>query len=621
MTNSNDCIEGKIRARIHPLLAYLQEVHAKYADSRDGALADYIPELSRADPNWFGISIATIDGQIYQVGDTAQDFTIQSVSKPFVYGMALQDNGLAYVNDRIGVEPSGDAFNSISLQKDSGRPFNPMINAGAIASTGLILGDNYEQKYSRLLQTFSDYVGRPVSIDESVYQSESETGDRNRAIGYMLRNVKKLDSAPEEVLDLYFRQCSILVNCRDLAVMAATLANGGVSPITGKTVINEWCVTRVLSVMSTCGMYDYSGEWIFRVGMPSKSGVGGGIIGVLPGHLGIAVFSPLLDERGNSVRGIQVFSELSEHFDLHLFNVNRSTKSVIRSRYSADKVGSKRVRPESEMKLMSELGKRITIYELQGDLTLASIEIVIRDIMALPDTSEYLIIDFKRILGSDRPALDFFFKFFECNFDQIKDVICTHVIDHPELVAVIESFGLSSFFRVKTDTDDAIEFCEDLLLQNQLQPRTNYELTELPDFDLLRGLHSEEVNTLLRLLNKRYYEDGDVIIKQGQPAEAIYLLAVGQVSIYIDLPNGQKRRLTTCSPGMAFGEMAIIERSNRSASVIANGKVVCYQFPLEAYEKLTQTYPSIKFTILENIARRLSVRVRKLTDEVRTLSQ
>jgi len=207
-----------------PIQEYLERLHEKYAELRDGEVATYIPELAKANPEWFGICVATTDGRIYEVGDTHQPFTIQSTSKPFTYGLALEDRGRDAVLAKIGVEPTGDAFNSISLAPGTGCPLNPMINAGAIVATSLVAGYSPEDKLRRLLGVYSLYAGRQLSLDPAVYESERATGHRNRAIGYMLRNFDILSGDPEPALDLYFRQCSVSIDCRDLSLMAATLA-------------------------------------------------------------------------------------------------------------------------------------------------------------------------------------------------------------------------------------------------------------------------------------------------------------------------------------------------------------------------------------------------------------
>jgi glutaminase len=265
---------------------------------------------------------------VFEVGDCDKPFTIQSISKAFVYGLALEDHGRDYVNSKVSVEPTGEAFNAIVLDEKTNRPYNPMVNAGAIATTDLIKGNGSTERLKRILDMFRHYTGRELDINFPVFLSEKATGNRNRAIAYLMLNFGMVTDKIDETLDLYFQQCSILVNGRDLAMMAATLANGGVNPITGERAIDERYVQDVISVMLTCGMYDYSGEWTYRVGIPAKSGVGGGITAVVPGKLGIGTFSPPLDEKGNSVRGIKVCEDLSREFGLHLFNVAKPERDL-----------------------------------------------------------------------------------------------------------------------------------------------------------------------------------------------------------------------------------------------------------------------------------------------------
>lgn len=303
-----------------PFQSYLNHLSTTYLPLRDGAIANYIPELAKANPDWFSICVVTVDGQIYTVGDHTQPFTLQSVSKPFVYGLALEDHGREYVLTRVGVEPSGDAFNSIVLDERFNRPHNPMVNAGAIAVTCLIKGNTPAERLNRLLDMFRRYTGRELLLDGAVFVSERSTGDRNRAIAYLMRNFGMIEGNIDETLDLYFQQCSLLATCQDLATMAATLANNGRNPITGECAVGTEYVQDILSVMYTCGMYDFSGEWAYRVGMPAKSGVGGGIVAVVPNRLGIGLFSPLLDAHGHSVRGVKACIEISQHFGLHAFN-------------------------------------------------------------------------------------------------------------------------------------------------------------------------------------------------------------------------------------------------------------------------------------------------------------
>lgn len=317
---TNQAHQGDLEINPSPLEAFLNELHSQYKSVREGAVAKYIPELAKANPDLFSICIVTVDGQVYKVGDYEQLFTIQSISKVFAYGLALEDHGLDYILTRVGVEPTGEAFNAIVLDEQSKRPYNPMVNAGAIATTSLIKGSGPTERLNRMLDMFKRYIGRDVFVDISVFTSERSTGHRNRAMAHLMLNFGMIDRNIEEALDLYFQQCAAIVNCQDLAVMAATLANRGINPITKEPAVDKRYIKDILSVMYTCGMYNFAGEWAYKIGIPAKSGVTGGIIAVVPNKMGIGVFSPLLDVRGNSVRGVKVCEELSRRLGLHLFD-------------------------------------------------------------------------------------------------------------------------------------------------------------------------------------------------------------------------------------------------------------------------------------------------------------
>jgi len=311
----------------------LNRLHEKYSDCHEGNVATYIPELAKANPDHFGVAVVGVDGEICEAGDTSAEFTIQSISKAFVFGLAVETHGRDAVLKKVGVEPSGDAFNSLEL-RSSRKPFNPMINAGAITDTGMITGATVKDRMSKILRLLSDAAGRELRVDEGVYRSEKESGHRNRAIGHLLKNVDLIDGDVENVLDLYFQQCSVLLNARDLATMGATLANLGTNPVTGKEVLSFDSVRDVLSVMFTCGMYDFAGEWAFRVGIPAKSGVGGGILAVINRQLGIGTYSPRLDSMGNSIRGIRLCTDLAEEMGLHVFNFTNPGSSFIKATFA-----------------------------------------------------------------------------------------------------------------------------------------------------------------------------------------------------------------------------------------------------------------------------------------------
>ena len=602
-------------ATIHsPIQDYLQELHARYAALREGQVATYIPELAKANPDWFGICLVTTEGHVYEVGDSGQQFTIQSISKPFVYGLALEDNTRAEVMKKISVEPTGDAFNAISLEPGTGRPRNPMINAGAIAAAGLIAGKDAQTKLRRMMEMFSLYAGYDVAIDEPVYRSESETGHRNRAIGHMLRNFDILTETPEPVVDLYFKQCSVSVTCRDLGMMAATLANHGVNPVTGRQAIRGEYVESVLSVMGSCGMYDYAGEWLYRVGMPAKSGVAGGVIAVLPGQLGIGVFSPLLDSRGNSVRGLKVCDDLSRHFDLHLFNTPHANKSVIRLKFTAADVNSNRVRITEEAEILREYGNSIQVVQLQGNLALSTAEVVVHDVMSSVTGVSVVLLDLKHVLSINESASRLFYQLLLKLQKQGIQLVFTNAARMPQLrrylkLKLKEQF--ESLFHSFDENDTALEWCENRLLAQKMSCAANGHGVGAADFQLLAGLNPDEVATVQSRLQRREYQRGDVIIEFGEKARELFFLASGCASATLSRPNGTRKRLGTFSPGMAFGEMALLDESPRSATVTADTEVKCDVLRIDDFKQFRDSHPDIMLVIMRNLALGLSRNLKK----------
>ena len=330
-----------------------------------------------------------VDGELYASGDTDSLFTIQSISKPFVYALALADRGFEKVLDKVGVEPSGEPFNEISLEDSSGRPLNPMINAGAITTHSLVGTEtmNRAERMERVISGLSAFAGRSLEVDEAVYSSEIEHAHRNLAIAHMLRSHDILTENPTGVVEGYTRQCSLLVTVQDLAMMAATLANYGIQPVTGEQVVPKTVVRQVLSVMFTCGMYNAAGDWATQVGIPAKSGVGGGIIGAVPGQLGLATFSPRLDVHGNSVRGVSLFERFSSDMGMHVMNIPTVARSAIRANY---RIGS---------------GEKITqVIQLQGRIRFAGAERVIREIVDTHYMGTRIALDVTRVYSVDEVA-------------------------------------------------------------------------------------------------------------------------------------------------------------------------------------------------------------------------
>jgi glutaminase len=605
-----------------PVLDYLQDLHREYAGITEGNVATYIPELAKADPNWFGICLVTTSGAVYEIGDARQPFTIQSISKPFVYGLALEDQGRSQVLTRVGMEPTGDAFNSISLDPGTGRPRNPMINAGAIATAGLISGKTPQVRLKRILEMLGTCAGRDLQIDQAVYRSESETGHRNRAIGHMLRNFDMLHGDPAPVVELYFQQCSVSVTCRDLGMMAATLANRGKNPVTGGQAIRGEYVESVLSVMGSCGMYDFAGEWVYKIGMPAKSGVAGGIIAVLPGQLGIGVFSPPLDSHGNSVRGIRVCDELSRTLNLHLFNLPSPGRSVIRVKSSGTELNSSRVRTARESQALHQFGARIKSYQLQGHLLFASTELIVRDVLENLEGTDSVVLDFKRVLGLNESACHLFYRLLLMFAETGRALLLTHVTHLPlvrRFMRVKLGGRFEELFRVFEDNDPALEWCENRLIESVLPDLALEAPVERKDYDLFEGLSAEELKVIGQFLERRTYRPGEVIINVGEEARHLYFLARGRVSVLLTAASGASRRLATFSAGMTFGEMAVIDRAPRSAVVRADTDVECDLLGVEEISRLAESHPGIKIKLLENLSLDLCRKLRKANREIAVL--
>jgi len=292
--------------------AALQAAHAKYKSLKDGKNADYIPALAKVPSDLFGIALVTVDGQVYTVGDVEHLFSMQSISKVFTLAQVLQQSGEAQVEDTIGVDATGQVFNSIvAIEQFKGQEMNSFVNPGAIATTSMVTGATEADIWKSILDFESAFAGRPLAVNQAVYKSESETNQRNQAIAMLMYAYGRIKENPARATDLYTRQCSINVNAKDLAVMAATLANGGKNPVTKQAIVDPQHIAGVLAVMATAGLYDDSGKWLFHTGLPAKSGVGGGIIAVSPGKFGIAAFSPPLDAAGNSVRAQKAIRDIS----------------------------------------------------------------------------------------------------------------------------------------------------------------------------------------------------------------------------------------------------------------------------------------------------------------------
>ena len=603
---------------------YLETLHAEFASIKSGAVADYIPELSKVDPDLFGIAIVTVDGHVYQVGDSRHPFSIQSISKAFTYGIALEDSGNEVVASKLDVEPSGEAFNSISLEPETGRPRNPMINAGAIVATSLVKGDSGDSKLQRILEKLGKYAGRELEVDDAIYRSEKTTGHRNRAIAHLLRNYDILNNDPEEPLDAYFRQCSILVTARDLAVMGATLANDGVNPITGVRAVDCSKVQQILSVMATCGMYDYSGNWIYNVGMPAKSGVGGGVVAVLPGQLGLAVFSPRLDAKGNSVRGIAVCETLSRNFGLHMLRVTcTTTASVIRTTYTGSEVRSKLNRDPRSTAILDEAGDAIYVVELTGELMFVSAEIVANAVSDRMDNRKYLILDLGRVSSVDQSAANLLATLCESLIADGNQIALTGLEHHYAFEKYLDRRFKSPDRPILEygEIDEALEFFEDALLQAHHHTGQGYQEVPLEEQSLCSNFAPEEMEKLRSLLTEQVFDAGSTICAEGEPADKLFFLVSGQVSVSIKLDHKRRHRLSAFSAGLAFGESALFEGHRRTADIVADTDVKVFSLGPGDLDTLTDPLASrIMIKLLRNLADLTLARLGQANREIRVLS-
>ena len=512
----------------------------------------------------------------------------------------------------VGVEPSGEAFNSIRLNGKN-QPFNPMVNAGAIACSGLIYQQEREVAFERILDMLSQFAGRKLSIDEQVYASESTTGDRNRAIAWLLRNYAIIKDDVDAVLDVYFRQCSVLVTARDLAVMAATLANGGVNPLTGVRVISPYSVARTLSVMTSSGMYDYAGEWVYRVGMPAKSGVGGGIIAALPSQFGLGTFSPLLDSHGNSVRGLKLCETLSAHFDLHLLNCANDVRTCVVADYDVSCL--KRCgRQAHEQKILAKHGSAIRVLEIAGTLAFANVDHITRRIQS-HDVGIFLILDMHRVPLATNAAAKMLAGLVQEMADHGTRLVLAGLQRESQIFKQLNSHLVGSAdLRDFPNLDDAIEWAEDQVIFRYGGFSNLVEVT-LGEQELLAGLSHDEIAELAKNCETRIYRPGERIIARDDPSDSVFFLEQGMVSV--KLADGV--RLATLVPGMAFGELALIA-FGRTADVWADNAVRCQRISLDVFDEFRNRYPATAERIIRNLAQLLAQRLSQANTKIGLLS-
>lgn len=579
---------------------YIDGVYQDLTGERSGSVADYIPELAVVDPDSFAICLATSDGYVYEAGDSRKRFAIQSISKPFTYALALADRGLDVVAKKVDVEPSGEPFNEISLDPVTERPRNPMINAGAITSASLVLGEGVDERFERIRQFYSRFAGRELTLDHQMFESEDRTGNRNRAIGYLLREYGILEEDPNDTLGVYFRQCSVEVDCRDLSLMAATLADSGVHPLTGDRVLDSALNERVLSVMTTCGMYNAAGDWVTEVGLPAKSGVGGGIIAVLPGQLGLAVFSPRLDEHGNSVRGVATCRRLSKDLELHFMHVSRAARSAVRATYDVVDRPSRRRRSPVEQEVLLRVGRRARVYELHGDLLFAGAESVVRR-LTVADELDVIVLD---IRGVDETAA-VTRRLMLTARDRLRAAGVEAVLVDPgwTLLAVgpdQDNPDQNKRVRHFADCNEAVAHAEDVLIARYAGPEYRIQAIPIAEHPLMRDLTPEQVTLVRSRLEQRSYRDGDPVVRSGDPTQGLFLITAGPVEVSVE-QNGSRHHLSMFTAGTTFGVAYAVAGREYDIDATARGDVEAMVLPAPAIAELATQAPDLMLTLMSRL--------------------
>ncbi|MCT0208738.1 glutaminase A [Synechococcus sp. CS-1332] len=582
----------------------LGELYDSFSGVREGRVADYIPELANACPDDFGIVIATSGGRIYEIGDTRKEFTIQSISKPFIYALALKTLSFDFMASKIDVEPSGEAFNAISLDPDSGKPRNPMINAGAIAASAQICDADPTGAVELLLEYFEELAGRRLTINEDVYRSEKETGHRNRAIGHLLRNFNIIESDPEPALDLYFRQCAISVTCRDLAVMASTLACQGRNPFTGGQPLSYDITVRVLALMGTCGMYDFAGQWLHDVGIPAKSGVAGGVMAVIPGRLGIATYSPPLDNFGNSVRGVAVCRQLSVGVGLSLFNQYYQADATIRRSYQGSQRKSRRWRSDRELEILAPHRDEVRIIHVQGVLDFGGIEQLASELVRLSNDVRILILDLAHVTECPMESSGLLDRQLCSIEDDGVEILLSRAGRLP-LVSKPD-WNITDRIDAYEHLDSALEAAEELLL-TWYDPPTEVGASDAGDDvgeqGFLAPLGVEHRRILVDCMARRAFVAGDFVIRRGDPGDELFLVRSGSFDIALDIKTGDgvshSTRLATFGPGLCFGEIGFVAQTPRTADIIATRPGECWVLHRSDFEALSASHPDVVIALLK----------------------
>lgn len=582
-----------------PIQRYLEELLAEVSHNGAGTPYPIHPAGGAANPQDFGVCLATVDGYVYSAGVSDERFSIQSISKPFSYGLAMTDHGIDAVDEKVDVEPSGDPFNEISLAPTTGRPANAMINAGALAVVSMIKGSGGKSAPRRIMDLYSACAGRRLAGSKAVFDVEMRNSDRNHSLAYLLSSFGIIDDNPTRVLENYLRQCSVQVTCRDLAMMAATLANGGTNPRTGESALEIDQVERVLSVMMTSGMYDDAGSWVSSVGMPAKSGVGGGTIAVLPGQAGLAVFSPPLDDHGSSVRGVEMCRRLSSDMEMHFVRAATNSKSSVRPGVGIAQLPSRIRRTEEQAQMLERFHERCQITEVTGDLAFAGTESLVRAVSQLHDDVQLVVLDMRQVNEVGSLAVQML-----GDLDRSLDAAGRQLV-------LIESKGLlddtplavESTVPIFLSRGGAVEYCENQLLGAYGTDISGPGRVQVPDSPALAPLEEWQRTRLLSYMEPRNHADGDIIRRVGQRFGGVYFIVSGQVNTIVTGHQRDRVRLNTLSAGMTFGELALGSDDRQETTEKAVGAVELMVLTPEAIETLEVDDPQLALLLWRALTR------------------
>ena len=626
---------------ISPLHRYLADMVDSLRPMTAGTVNPVTETATQPDIQKFGITLTTVNGQQYSSGDADHKFAIQSIAKVFAYGLALDDLGPTQVGKKIDVEPSGDPFNEISLQRNTGRPANPMINAGAIATVGLIKGRggvDRISRISRIMDLAADGSPGQLEINRTVFHAENIAGDRNRALAWLLRSFEIIDSDPEPVVQDYFLECSTDVTTENLSMMAATLANKGINPVTGREVFTEETTRQVLGVMMTCGMYDAAGNWMIDIGLPAKSGVDGGIMVVVPGQLGIGVYSAPLDQHGNSVRGAAAIRRVTRDLGLHYAEASPLGGSTLRAHYSLADASLGVVRSTELSRITSQFGDRCQILEVSGDLGFAETETMARTIVEMDEDVTMVVIDFQGVDDFGRAAILILASLTSSWRASGKDIIfidwgetlVEHILEFvkvrddlevpdPRDKAKAASAGQLDFpwdsetptekitgeFRLFDNRSAALEWAELRLAQRYARQilqidDTPREPGTAPVFDFL---DDHDVNVLAGYMELRSYTADTIIRRVGQPFGGIYFIRSGRVELEAEGPGDTRYRHVYLSPGSTFGEFALSYTGQQLTTIRAIDDVEVLVLSAQTIAHIEKTEPHLAIRLWTAIAR------------------